>query len=172
MIVERRDGSLWMLIRDQGGIAESVSRDHGVTWSASLPSTIPHGVSRFFIRRLRSGHLLLMKHNSPNVDAAWMQGKTIAKPKQARSHLAAFLSSDDGKTWTGGLMIDERSGVSYPDADQADDGRIFLIYDRDRTGAREILLATFTEADISDGKLSDPRSALRLIVSRVGDPTP
>ena len=58
-------------------------------------------------------------------------------------------------------MIDERSAVSYPDADQADDGRIFLIYDRDRKGAREILVATFTEADVAAGKLVDPRSALR-----------
>ena len=77
MVVERRDGSLWMLIRDRGGIAESVSADRGVTWSAPMPSTIPHAVSRFFIRRLRSGSLLLVKHNSPDVDAAWMQGKTL-----------------------------------------------------------------------------------------------
>jgi hypothetical protein len=63
-------------------------------------------------------------------------------------------------------MIDERSAVSYPDADQADDGRIFLIYDRDRKGAREILVAKFTEADVAAGKLVDPRSALRLLVNR------
>ena len=33
MIVERGDGSLWMLLRNTGGIAQSVSTDGGRTWS-------------------------------------------------------------------------------------------------------------------------------------------
>ncbi len=35
MIVERGDGSLWMLLRNTGGIAQSVSTDGGRTWRRS-----------------------------------------------------------------------------------------------------------------------------------------
>jgi predicted neuraminidase len=168
MIVERRDSSLWMLLRVRSGIAESTSSDGGATWAPPRPAVIPHAVARFFIRRLQSGKLLLVKHNSPNVDPAWMQGRPIVPPRQARSHLAAFLSGDDGKTWTGGLMLDERTGVSYPDGDQAADGRIFIIYDRNRKAEREILLATFTEYDVAAGAVVDGRSALRLLVNTAG----
>lgn len=38
--------------------------------------------------------------------------------RTSRSHLTAYLSKDDGTTWTGGLMLDERRGVSYPDGQQ------------------------------------------------------
>ncbi|MES2693295.1 MAG: sialidase family protein [Verrucomicrobiota bacterium] len=168
MIVERRDGSLWMLLRDRGGMSESVSTDRGATWSAPQPALIPHAISRFFIRRLRSGNLLLVKHNPPTIDPAWLKGQPVPKAKIGRSHLAAYLSADDGKTWTGGLMLDERTNVSYPDGDQAADGRIYMVYDRNRKAEREILVASFTEADIAAGKFVDPRSALRLLVTSVG----
>ena len=58
------------------------------------------------------------------------------------------LSDDDGETWTT-RCIDARCDVSYPDVDFFGD-RIFLTYDRERTGAKEILFASFTEADILD----------------------
>ena len=99
MLVERRDASLWMLVRTKCGIGESVSSDGGRTWSEGRPSAIKHvPTARFFIRRLRSGRLLLVKHNPPN-------GKS-------RSHLTAFLSDDDGATWPAGLVLDERDTVS------------------------------------------------------------
>ncbi|MEO2020033.1 MAG: sialidase family protein [Fuerstiella sp.] len=55
---------------------------------------------------------------------------------------------DEGKTWSGGLMIDEREDVTYPDGVQADDGRIYIIYDHQRTPLGEVLLATFSEEDV------------------------
>ncbi len=65
-----------------------------------------------------------------------------------RSHLTAFLSTDDGETWQGGLLLDERANVSYPDGAQTADGRIYIIYDRERYDAKEILMAVFSEADV------------------------
>lgn len=133
MIVERRDGSLWMLIRAGGGkIWESVSTDGGVTWSEGRPTAISNPGSRFFIARLRSGKLLLL--NSPD-------------PKK-RTGMEARLSHDDGATWSAPLMLDPRDSVSYPDACQGPDGRIWAVHDRDRGGAGEILLSVFTEQDI------------------------
>lgn len=154
MVVQRRDGSLWMLIRTSYGIGESVSTDGGRTWSAGRPSGIPHVNARFFIRRLRSGRLLLVSHRPPD-------GKS-------RSHLTALLSEDDGKTWTGGLLLDERAGVSYPDGFESPDGRITVIYDRNRRSDREILTVSFTEADV----LAGGGSLVRAVVSRPMGPVP
>ena len=78
---------------------------------------------------------------------------------KTRSHLMAHLSTDDGATWTGGLMIDERKAVSYPDGVQAPDGTIYVIYDYQRTDAKQILMATFTEQDVATG--SDVSGAVR-----------
>jgi hypothetical protein len=68
-----------------------------------------------------------------------------------RSHLTAYLSDDDGRSCRSGFELDERAGVAYPDGVQAEDGTIYVIYDRNRTTDQEILLATFTEDDIRQG---------------------
>jgi predicted neuraminidase len=151
MIVERKDGSLWMLIRTKAGIAESISTDGGRTWTPGAPSKIPHVNSRFFIRRLKSGNLLLVRHNPPDM--------------KTRSHLAAYLSDDDGVTWTGGLMLDERKGVSYPDGVQDKDGVIRIIYDFERVKAKQILMAEFTESDVATGKPS-ASTRLQIVVNQ------
>ena len=57
------------------------------------------------------------------------------------------LSEDDGATWKYNLCIDTRNKISYPDVDFYN-GRIYLTYDRERTGAKEILFASLTEEDI------------------------
>ena len=69
------------------------------------------------------------------------------------------------KTWTGGLLLDERSGVSYPDGQQTDDGLIRVIYDFSRTGSRHILMATFREEDVAAGKPVSDAVRLRQLVS-------
>ncbi len=154
MIVERCDGSLWMLVRTNYGIGESVSTDSGATWSPGGPSEIEHVVARFFIRRLNSGNLILVKH-----------GKINQKSK-GRRDLMAFISEDDGKTWKGGLMLDERAGVSYPDGVQAPDGRIYITYDYNRFTDKEICMAVFTEEDILAGKVVSDNSKLKLLINK------
>jgi predicted neuraminidase len=156
MFVERKDGSVWMLARTGTGIMQSVSTDRGKTWSEpTTPESIRQPVTRFHIRKLASGRLLLVKH-----------GDTADTTEGKRNKLKAFLSEDDGKTWIGGLMLDERNGVSYPDGFQAPDGTLYVSYDRNRASAGEILLARFTEADILAGKLTGPKSKLRMLISR------
>jgi len=153
-LIERRDGSLWLLARTPYGVGESLSLDRGRTWSPGAKSaSVSHiPTARFFIRRLLSGRLLLVKHNPPD-------GKT-------RSHLTAYLSDDDGRSWHGGLLLDERGGVSYPDGVQAPDGTIYLIYDFSRTGAKQILMATFTEEDVVEGRFASARARSRVLVNQ------
>ncbi len=167
MIVVRKDGSWWMLVRNKDGIVESVSTDEGKTWSEATKSAIPHIVTRFFIRRLKSGKLLLVKHN-PSMDRAWLAEAMVTANAPERSHLTAYLSDDDGKTWAGGLVIDERRWISYPDGDEAADGRIYITYDFDRRGAREILLAVFTEEDVLAGKPVSDAARLQQVINKLG----
>jgi hypothetical protein len=99
MIVERKDGSLWMLVRTNYGIGQSVSTDRG-------------------------------------------------------------------KTWKGGLMIDERDGVSYPDAVESPEGVVYLIYDYHRTSDKQILMAVFTEADVLAGRWVSSVARQRVVVNQ------
>jgi len=89
MIVERQDGSLWMMVRVQG-IAESFSQDLGKTWTPVARSPLRHPTSRFFLRRLNSGSLLLVKHGPLD-------------ERTRRERLMAYVSDDDGQSWLGGI---------------------------------------------------------------------
>lgn len=155
MIVERKDGSLWMLGRTAKGIVQSTSADGGKTWSAATePNGIRQPNARFFLRRLASGRILLVKHGD-RVDA-----------HDGRVKLSAWLSEDEGASWTGGLILDDRKGVSYPDGFQTPDGTVYISYDRNRATDGEVLLARFTEADIAAKKLVGPKSALKMLISK------
>ena len=154
MIVEKKDRSLWMLARTRNGIMESTSTDHGATWSEPVNSAIKHPVARFHIRRMQSGRLLLIKHGD-KIDA-----------HQGRVQLSAWLSEDDGKSWRGGLVLDERKGVSYPDGFQAPDGTIYISWDRNRSTDGEILMARFTEEDVLAKEFRGPKSKTKNLISR------
>jgi hypothetical protein len=84
-----------------------------------------------------------------------------------REKLMAFVSDDDGRTWQGGLILDEREKVTYPDGTQAPDGTIHIVYDYNRTPNGEVLMATFTEADVRAGKPVSDKVRLRGEVARL-----
>ncbi len=151
-VVQLRDGRLWLLTRTKAGPYEAFSSDGGRTWTNAKPQpAIPHNVSRHFLTRLNSGKLLLIKHGDMD-------------RKIGRSRLTAFVSEDDGSTWQGGLLLDERQ-CTYPDGCQAPDGTITIIYDHERTAACQILLARFTEEDVLSGKLVSQGAALKRLVN-------
>ena len=154
MIVERRDGSLWMLVRTFYGIGQAVSTNRGKTWEPTGPSGIRHPTTRFFIRRLKSGRLLMIRHNPPSINV--------------RSHLTAYLSEDDGRSWSGGLLVDARESVTYPDGVEAGDGKIYMIYDHGRSSDREILMATFREDDVKQGSCITRDCQLRMLINKAG----
>lgn len=99
-----------------------------------------------------SGSLLFVKH-----------GPLDQRVK--REQLTAFVSDDDGQTWLGGLMLDERDDVTYPDGVQAQDGTIYIVYDYQRTPLGEVLMATFTEEDIRAGKAVTDKTRFREVIS-------
>ncbi len=132
MAYERLDGSLRMLARAKcGELPECISYDEGLSWQEATLSGIPNPSTRFFISRTPSGRVLLVNnHHSTE-----------------RTNMTLYLSEDDGATWKYTKCIDDRASLSYPDVGFYGD-KIYLTYDRERTGAKEILLAVFTEDDI------------------------
>jgi len=84
-----------------------------------------------------------------------------------RLQLMAFLSRNEGETWEGGLMLDDRD-CSYPFGSQTTDGTIYVSYERQRWLQPEILLARFTEEDVAAGRAVSDRAALRLLVNKAG----
>jgi len=161
MLIERRDGSLWMLLRNTGGIAQSTSTDGGKTWSPGSMVTGTKNVAsqRFHVRRLASGALLMVRGNSPT---------------KGRSHLTAFISDDEGASWQGNLLLDERTS-SYPDGTQAPDGSIYVNYDHERytlnrenqRGVGSVFMAVFREEDIRAGKPVSKAARLNVEISRL-----
>lgn len=173
MLVEKQDGTLWMLARTFKGIGESFSSDGGYTWTPGRDSHIDGPCSRFFIRRLKSGRLLMINHYNfdQRIDLDDIMSQGNVKSWKGRSHLTAMLSEDDGKTWPYTLLLDERNEVSYPDAKEADNGYIYATYDWERVTQREILMACFTEDDILCGKILSPKGQLRILVNKaLGQP--
>lgn len=159
MVVELTDGRLWMLTRTSYGVGQAFSADKGRTWTPIEPSGHSGPNARIFVRRLKSGRILLINHVNPSY-------QTNAKSWNTRNNLMAMLSEDDGRTWRGGLMLDTRDQVSYPDGTEDENGRIYIIYDRERYQAREVLMAVFTEEDVLEGRLVSEDSALRVLVSK------
>ena len=155
--VQKKDGSLWVLARTKYGIGESFSRDGGKTWSASRDSGLGGPGSRFALRRLKSGRLCLVNHQSIH----FLPGETPPE-NQVREILSVWLSDDDGKSWYGRLLLDARKNVSYPDIAEGSDGFIYEVHDRERLVHGQILLSRFTEKDIASGELVTP-GAFRLM---------
>ena len=161
MILERKDGTLLLFARDSRPlIVKSISSDlDGTSWSDGTYTNILNASSRFYLRRLNSGKVLLICNAACDY----------------RRNLVAKLSDDDGETWPWQLQLDDAEtpgrGISYPDAVESPDGRIFIIYDRGRTTNREILMAQITEEDIIKGVITREDSYLKRIISKAPVPS-
>jgi hypothetical protein len=163
MIVERKNGNLVIFNRHEKSFLQCESIDQGSTWSEQQPNGIRHVNSRFVFMKLASGNWLLVKHGA----LAWVSEARESRvpTNRGRSHLTAFLSRDEGTTWEGGLLLDERE-CSYPFGFQADDGTIYISYERSRWQDPEILMTRFTEADVLAEQPVSDRAALCLLVNK------
>ena len=152
IIIERQDGSLWMLLRQlEGNMKESFSYDGGKTWTNAQVSNIAHPNSAIYVGWTSSGKLLMINHKDFN----------------GRNNLTAFLSNDGGKTWAYTLLLDARLGVSYPDVIE-DNGVFYVVYDYDRFNTGRMYMAKITEADIMAGHLVTEGSYLQYQFASMG----
>ncbi|RHP34861.1 sialidase family protein [Lachnotalea sp. AF33-28] len=156
MVVQKIDGSLWMLLRLPDGIGEAFSCDEGRSWNNIRRAGIWGPDSRFYIGRLKSGRLLMVNHLPED-------------GKAKRSNLTAWLSQDDGMSWSGNLILDEREDVSYPDAAEDKEGNIYIIYDYSRFNCKEILLCRISEEEILAGKIYRDTSFTKQVIDKAGE---
>lgn len=157
-IVEKKDGTLWMLSQLErgtgGGMEQSFSSDGGYTWTRYQYNLDPPLISpgaRFEITRLKSGNLALVSYATTN----------------ARTDLTIYLSEDDGVTWKHSILLDNRTEVSYPDLAQDSQGNIYVIWDMGRYEQKEMRMSIMTEQDIKKGKLAFENE--KIVVSKLSN---
>ena len=68
-----------------------------------------------------------------------------------------------GKIYANGVI----GGVSYPDGVQDKNGLIWIVYDRNRRGEGEILMARFNEEDVIAGSNVSGKVSLKQIVNKL-----
>jgi len=109
-VVERKDGSLYQLLRTETGwLYEAVSRDGGLLWEDFGPSQIKSVTCCPQLGRLADGRIALLWNHPPR-----------HRPDNARSReeLSLAFSSDECKTWSAPKVIAANYGgggrVSYP----------------------------------------------------------
>jgi predicted neuraminidase len=160
-IVQRRDGSLYTLMRDNGPppkrLLQSESRDGGETWSQVTDSDLPNPGSGAEVIALHNGHWLLISNDT----------------EQGRHRLAVQLSEDEGRSWPWKRSLEEdppgpdAGRYHYPSLIQAADGTLHATYShhlqpRDlpldpvgRPAAKSIKHAHFNEAWVRAGRSTD-----------------
>lgn len=156
-IVQRRDGSLYTLMRDNGPaphrLMESESRDRGELWSPVRDSNLPNPGSGAEIIKLNNGHWVLISNDT----------------EKGRHSLAVQISEDEGQTWKWKRHLEfeapgpEAGSFHYPSMIQAKDGTLHASYSyhlakrnlpKDVDGdpaAKSIKHAHFNEAWVMEG---------------------
>jgi predicted neuraminidase len=153
-VVQRKDGSLYALMRDNGPppqrLLQSESRDRGETWSAVTDTALPNPGSGAEIIALRDGRWVLVGNDL----------------EHGRHRLTVQLSADEGRTWRARRALEdapEGSGrFHYPSIIEARDGTLHVTYsyhlekaaERDAEGkprAKSIKHAHFNVAWIEAG---------------------
>ncbi len=144
-LARRENGDIVAYLRDSGDAPPhamvSVSKDDGETWSAAVDSDIPNPGSSLEVIELDSGAWVLVLNDTP----------------MGRGRLSAWLSEDEGETWTHKRVIepsDDLPGRSfgYPSVLQARDGRIHATYSVKRDDGATIREAVFTEEWVKAGE--------------------
>jgi predicted neuraminidase len=117
-IVQRKDGSLFTFMRDNGPppkrLLQSESRDRGETWSEVIDSPIPNPGSGAEIISLRNGHWVLISNDT----------------ERGRHQLTVQISDDEARSWKWKryLEFDEAGSFHYPSIMQAKDGTLHASY--------------------------------------------
>jgi predicted neuraminidase len=112
-VIQRNDGSLLTLMRNDGHVLKSESADNGRTWSDPMPTEIPNPDAGIAMRKLDSGSVVLVCNDTDS----------------ARTPLSILRSTDDGRTWEAPMRLEVNPGeYSYPCVIQTKDGRIHVSY--------------------------------------------
>ncbi len=129
VLLERRDGRVWMLVRDRGGrLWQSFSTD-GERWPALERSPFISSDSPAALLRLRDGKIVLFTNACQN----WSDPRSYAMG--GREVLHAAISADDGLTWRGFREVLHEPpvasrgdrGTAYASAAETSAGKIVIV---------------------------------------------
>ena len=182
MPIIRKDGSLFTFYRAMKGQKFAESFDGGMTWNPGGYYPMQFSINtKCILKTLPSGRVLLVANDvqmkEENGRKTYLytdeNGKEceLEKHKTTRTRMTAYLSDDDGKTFTQKMLLCDDGEISYPSATLSNDGSIYIVYDQGRgvIGQHTIFLSKITEEDILAGKLVNGESFLNIIVSRPSD---
>ncbi len=112
--IERKDGSLFVMMRREPRIMQSESRDGGQIWTPPQRSELKNPGAGIAMTKLRNGHVLLVFNDTDH---------------EPRSPLSVARSLDDGRSWEKPIELESNPGeYSYPCVIQTADGRIHITY--------------------------------------------
>jgi len=182
MPIIRKDGSLFTFYRARNGQKFAESFDGGKTWELGGYYPAQFSINtKCILKTLPSGRVLLVANDVQlkeedgkkiyhYTDASGMKHELVGH-KTARTRMTAYLSDDDGKTFTHKMLLCDDGEISYPSATISKEGFIYIVYDQGRgvIGQHTIFLSKITEADILAGKPINGESFLNRVVSRPSD---
>ena len=117
VVVERKDGRVWMLLRTQHGrFFESLSED-GITWSTPKPTSILSSDSPAGLTRLDDGRIVMFWNNCLRFPYAY----------GGRHVMHGAVSSDDGKSWRGFREVAKNPKRHEPPPPRGDHGATYPI---------------------------------------------
>ncbi|MCA8997112.1 MAG: exo-alpha-sialidase [Planctomycetaceae bacterium] len=142
-IIERGDGSLWMLLRTNWGrLWQAISTDGAKTWHPIGPTPIDASAAPAILHRLDSGRLFIAwnryyydgteQYPKAGGDGQWSGTPT----SNNRQELSIAFSDDDGQTWSNPVVVAtaipngqggyQRGEISYPYVFERVPGEIWL----------------------------------------------
>jgi sialidase-1 len=142
-VVERRDGSLYQLLRtDTGWLYESVSRNGGLLWEDFKPSKVKSVTCCPQMARLADGRIALLWNHPP---------RHAPDSRTSREELSIAFSSDECSTWSAPKVIAANYGtggrVSYPYLYERRPGELWITT---MQGGLRMKIAT---ADLDSGEI-------------------
>jgi len=124
-VIQRRDGTLFSLMRKAPRLTQIESTDGGETWTDAVPSAIRNPDAGISMTRLTNGHLVLVFNDSETL----------------RTPLSIARSTDEGRTWETPLHLESNPGeYSYPCVIQTRDGKIHVSYTYRRYAIKHVEL--------------------------------
>jgi predicted neuraminidase len=126
-LVPLADDRVLMMLRDRGGgrkMHTAYSSDNGWTWSEAEPTGLPNPDAAVDGLRLRDGRILLVYNHAAS----------------GRENLRLAISSDEGRSWQPGRVIEAAAHqeYSYPCLTEDEHGRIHLTYTWKRERIRHV----------------------------------
>lgn len=133
-LIEKNDGSLWMLMRSQTGkLTESTSTNQGATWTPAVDSKFYTTTGPPCLVPMDNGDMVMLWNNATmpprHNNQVWYAGRDV---------LHGAISRDQGQTWSGfrEIYLDPfrnenpvagDTGTAYPFATSTADGKIIAI---------------------------------------------